>query len=96
MRTLADAFSQRVERFLRAKPLPSPTKKNPPSRLRIWLSAMCCMPLPEDDDETTWLLGTEEQRAASPPSFASSASSQDADSPGVPVTSPPPPCPSEI
>ncbi|GMH34147.1 hypothetical protein BSKO_01981 [Bryopsis sp. KO-2023] len=64
MRTLADAFTQRVERFLRARPLPSPTKAKRPSRLRRWLSLACCIPVPEEeeDDETTWLLGTQEQR----------------------------------
>ncbi|GMH38329.1 hypothetical protein BSKO_06213 [Bryopsis sp. KO-2023] len=99
MGTLVDAFSQRVERFLRARPLPSPKKKKTPSRIRVWLSVLCCMPVPEgeDDDGTDWLLGTQEQRAAAPPSFASSASSQAAE---VPFTSggsfPPAAAPSDI
>ncbi|GMH41729.1 hypothetical protein BSKO_09639 [Bryopsis sp. KO-2023] len=93
-RTLVNAFTERVERFLRAKPIPTPKKRRrTPSKIRVWLSVACCLPFPldEDDDETDWLLGTEEQRAAPPPSFASSASSQAAVSPDAPSTSPPPP-----
>ncbi|GMH42295.1 hypothetical protein BSKO_10214 [Bryopsis sp. KO-2023] len=77
MTTQANAFIERVEKFLRARTLPVKTKKKP-SRVRIWLSALCCIPLPEEeeDDETEWLLGTAELRTAAPFSFASSASSQ--------------------
>ncbi|GMH44795.1 hypothetical protein BSKO_12747 [Bryopsis sp. KO-2023] len=78
MRTQANAFIERVEKFLRARPIvPTKTKKRQ-SRFRTWLSALCCLPLPEEeeDDETEWLLGTAELRTAAPASFSSSASSQ--------------------